>query len=371
MGTTLINGPLLKIVSRNGTSDSSIYALQMVRTKASARRKKPSDLITNMTGHHASVDIYNRTIQYTRHPDGFVGSGPHQYQAGKPTSELNEPRALAREQAINRLLSKVKGEVWNLSTFMGELPETWGWLKTTGMALAQTYVAARRGRLREIPRIVERARRRVNRDTLWTNYHSTGNLSDRWLEWRYAVQPLMYDMDDMISYLYRARLKTYIRREAGGGQEKWYSYAEGPKGRISHSQAEIHARALLYYSVNPKVEAFKQLGLINPLATLWELTPLSFVVDWFCPIGDYIANLDAMAGVSVKARSLSTKDVWSSYKTPPCNLNQWIDEPSTSKGESYSRTTAFSLAPPLPRFGISLKSKQVFDSLALVRKMVF
>lgn len=34
-------------------------------------------------------------------------------------------------------------------------------------------------------------------------------------------------------------------------------------------------------------------GLLNPLEVIWELVPLSFVADWFLPIGDYLSALDA------------------------------------------------------------------------------
>jgi hypothetical protein len=35
-----------------------------------------------------------------------------------------------------------------------------------------------------------------------------------------------------------------------------------------------------------------KLGLTNPLSAAWNLATLSFVVDWFIPIGDYLDALD-------------------------------------------------------------------------------
>lgn len=34
-------------------------------------------------------------------------------------------------------------------------------------------------------------------------------------------------------------------------------------------------------------------GLLNPLSVAWELMPLSFVADWFLPIGSYLSGFDA------------------------------------------------------------------------------
>ena len=36
----------------------------------------------------------------------------------------------------------------------------------------------------------------------------------------------------------------------------------------------------------------------NPLLTAWEKVPYSFVVDWFIPIGDFIAQYSATDGLS-------------------------------------------------------------------------
>jgi hypothetical protein len=40
------------------------------------------------------------------------------------------------------------------------------------------------------------------------------------------------------------------------------------------------------------------LGLLNPLSLAWELLPYSFVIDWFLPIGDYLAATTASAGMT-------------------------------------------------------------------------
>jgi len=41
----------------------------------------------------------------------------------------------------------------------------------------------------------------------------------------------------------------------------------------------------------------QQLGLTNPLGTAWELVPLSFVVDWFIPVGNFLQALTRPVGL--------------------------------------------------------------------------
>lgn len=48
-------------------------------------------------------------------------------------------------------------------------------------------------------------------------------------------------------------------------------------------------------SARNKPTWFQRFGLNNPAAIAWELVPMSFVVDYFLPIGDTIAALEAVA----------------------------------------------------------------------------
>ena len=57
----------------------------------------------------------------------------------------------------------------------------------------------------------------------------------------------------------------------------------------------------------PLVRTLAQLGITNPLEIAWELTPWSFVADWFIPIGDYLDSLDATFGWDFKGGSFSAK----------------------------------------------------------------
>lgn len=42
----------------------------------------------------------------------------------------------------------------------------------------------------------------------------------------------------------------------------------------------------------------RRLGLQDPLGVAWELTPWSFVVDWFVPISTYLDTLNTFSGLN-------------------------------------------------------------------------
>jgi hypothetical protein len=45
----------------------------------------------------------------------------------------------------------------------------------------------------------------------------------------------------------------------------------------------------------------------NPAEWLWETTPLSIILDWFIPIGNYLSGLDAYSGISGIYGTVSTR----------------------------------------------------------------
>jgi hypothetical protein len=42
----------------------------------------------------------------------------------------------------------------------------------------------------------------------------------------------------------------------------------------------------------PSIAVLSSLGLTNPLTVIWEVTPYSFVADWFLSIGSFLETLD-------------------------------------------------------------------------------
>ena len=52
-----------------------------------------------------------------------------------------------------------------------------------------------------------------------------------------------------------------------------------------------------------------QLGIDNPLEVVWELIPLSFVADWFIPVGEFLRSLTATNGLVFHSGYKATRDV--------------------------------------------------------------
>lgn len=126
-----------------------------------------------------------------------------------------------------------------------------------------------------------------------------------WLEAQYGWVPFMLDVQSAVNTVMdavetpaerfgRVTAKRTSQRIYQSAEELNYSYPL--YGIRMFTRATVHdkqsAKAVWHFA--PRVADLPgRFGLLNPLEVIWELVPLSFVADWFLPIGDYLSALDA------------------------------------------------------------------------------
>lgn len=134
-------------------------------------------------------------------------------------------------------------------------------------------------------------------------------LASKWLELRYGWVPILWDawaaadalsgIDSVKWEKVRGRYEDSLRDDYVVPDGSWFI---GGKQRVRTGGYETSQVVGLY---RPDLSAIwtlvaKRLGLTNPLTVTWELTKLSFVVDWFSPIGDWLSQLDAPLGLEFR-----------------------------------------------------------------------
>jgi len=157
---------------------------------------------------------------------------------------------------------------------------------------------------------------------------SPKELADRYMELRYALRPLMYDMRDVVSLLSQEanaakRLRQtfrgyatqtaksddeadYVVTWSGAGSPALQWYRTATVKQIA--QRAVHVRAGVLSDIE-KRSGFAAWGLLDPVEAVWELVPFSFIVDWFFNVGDTISSFTPNYGIKELASWYVVTDI--------------------------------------------------------------
>lgn len=138
-------------------------------------------------------------------------------------------------------------------------------------------------------------------------------LADRYMEYRYAIRPLIYDAYNLAAALQKNR--GFVRKTYRGYYEDSATLSDttGQMGFIFGMDTKFDRLCTLKMSGQAGVlcdVSFTDLtvfGVDQLFETAWELAPFSFIVDWFVSVGDWIAAHTPNAGVQKRASWVTLK----------------------------------------------------------------
>lgn len=248
---------------------------------------------------------------------------------------------------------KIKGEKLNLGQSLAEYRETVDLFKKLARELHRAYLAAKRGNLPTLTRPF------------------TCHAASTVLMANFGINPLINDVGASLERL-NGRLIRPIKRRFivtkkkdigafSGGEPRHYSF----KGKCFTSERAI------FYAEFSKIPNF---SLGNPLELAWELTPMSFVVDWMVPVGDYLSSLDALEDVSDIYGTVTTKVVqkgtYDLLYHRGATYNPTIRKNGTVNFSSHERKVYYTVPfADLPSYEPSTSLKSVLNGLSLLRQM--
>lgn len=265
--------------------------------------------------------------------------------------------------ALGRLYDKLRGEV-DLSIDLAEVHKTKAMMSKTlrGIAsLAKTFRKMRRSNPRD-----------------W------GNI---WLEWTYGWKPLASSIYGAAHELIVGPRGPRFLAVEGSAKHDYDTRSSTGDGTSVVRENLLVNRAFRckirakYSFTESALDTLAGFTSLNPVSIAWELTPYSFVVDWFLDIGGYLRNFetaclygtDFVSGYVSEGWRISTHGT-RYLQTVPVGLAGTF---SFERSDSYVEEVGFRRLllggtpfPRAPRFDPKLGSSRLISGAALLGQLL-
>lgn len=252
------------------------------------------------------------------------------YSVGVPVLDALSPTEMSTLTArvTTGLLLKLKNQDVNLAQAYAERRMTADLISTNIMRMVKAFRSLKSGNLKAALGALDagppsrRRQRRINGILLdkFGNVPS-GRSSKRvfddaaavWLEIQYGWRPLIQDIYGSAKAIAAAASSVAMKTRVASKAEfnrvtRWQDPVLSSDKVTKKYSTVLHVerRLVVWYGSDDTPRTLTELGFTNPALLAWELTPFSFVVDWFLPVGNYLNSLDATSGLNFVKGSSST-----------------------------------------------------------------
>lgn len=270
----------------------------------------------------------------------------------------------------SRLVEAIKGHSFNLAVASAESPQTVLMIAGTVRRITKSITHLRKGDIPSALRVLGATPKGRHSRTVQPPLTSR-DASSMWLELQYGWMPLLQDVHGAASALAAQHRDPRVTTFVSSFNESKHFHTRLANNFDKHSVTSVRKRILAELKENMSVA--RTLGLADPLSVAWELTPFSFVADWFLPIGDYLSNLNALP--TLTGRFCTTVRI---TREGTCQgLGRFPSgKPSTAschaaiKIVDFSRTISSGIPPALPEFKNPVSLGHLENSLALLVQAV-
>jgi len=226
--------------------------------------------------------------------------------------------ASLKYRAITDLRLKMKDQHVNLVQMYAERKQTADLFADTALKLYRALLNLKKGNVVEAAKSLgvtanRRAFAAVSRNLRnGTGHEKEKQMSSAWLALQYGWKPLLDDCYGAAEQIAQSatrnqKVRAVSKKSATETVSGLYHDATYHYMDTNSCTETVTIKYVCNYSVpTANLHTLAQLGIINPLVVAWELAPWSFVVDWILPIGNYLNQIDATAGLQFDNGSLTT-----------------------------------------------------------------
>lgn len=363
----------------------------------SYRRRHRSGLPINdlvVVGHRSSPGDSRTIATIIDNWGNITTQSRHDIPMGPTPTEDEVLKQKAYLACVSRMNSKMKDTDLNLAQGMGERKQVVDMIATTARRLASCYLSLHRGDWKNCVAIlglsVKYVEKRSGKAVKQFQNSFQGDpktaAAGLWLEFQYGWRPLLSDIHEAAELVAKNNVrrendslfmtKTITAKVTLNKKHNVQKVQTADEATIVVQETAYTHRLLYRVRVENEFLRFSsQLGITNPALLAWELTPFSFVVDWFLPIGNYLSNAQAAWGLSFADGSSSVRYVGRTYGNSTTGMKTG-GQVGQSKSQilyrpveyfSYTRTPIYGfLKEPLPTFKSPVSLEHAANAVALL-----
>lgn len=149
-------------------------------------------------------------------------------------------------------------------------------------------------------------------------------LGEEWMQYRYGIMPLVYSYRDLCNTVDRGKSVKTRRTLRLFPEPTGISLpASSQRYCWRDTEGEVRCSGNVFQHFDWSSAAMTAGLGVNPIVTLWELIPYSFVVDWFVNVGDYVTRTTV---------SPATQMLWACLSQhTKTNERLWVHYPNEDK----------------------------------------
>lgn len=345
-----------------GVMDQQIARVQ----KAPIDRSKP--LRYERSGGNARYEI-----NLSNQPPKVVTTSQWYYYARGGTKD---PTIKAYDRcatrAYNSLVSKVRGEsAASLGTTLAEWRESADFVRNRSAAILSIVQAARLKNPALFIHALGLTSVSRNKSVLHGLSKAVKDAVNLSLEIKFGVQPLMSDIESAIRTLGRDMPPLRIRSQSSESGE-WVEILRGYPFWGTKGVFSVRAGYTVHVvRVNPNALLLNSLGLVNPVATFWDVQPLSFVVNWVLPVSKFLNSFTGLIGLSLancsvqySGKTSGSEDFWSGSEGTSTHGTRIV-------GEAFFTNRAPIGSPPIPSFKQQYAAHSTVNNLVEAREKLW
>lgn len=248
-------------------------------------------------------------------------------------------------------LAKARTDAWDLLTFAAEFHKTRDLVRGAGERFEW-----RQNKILDLIKKRRRSRTPTYREL-------SKEFSDMWLEYRYGWRIVAYDISSAHAAIesLKSKARTIIRSTAvESDTDDSVAQTNGLVSFLGVLDGRVHYNAQRTVRAGVGVEVLLDTPVnADLLVTAHELTPWSFVLDWFFNVGENFAAFSPFAAGSVKWGWYSIEDTYTTEAE--VSSQRYFDEAGLSGGGTpwhtcyLAKKTVKTRVPQTPSFDISFR----------------